>query len=39
MGKSQSGKTSMRSVVFANYVARDTWVLSSTGNLITQNFL
>lgn len=30
MGKSGSGKTSMRSIVFANYVARDTRRLGST---------
>ena len=24
MGKSGSGKTSMRSIIFANYIARDT---------------
>lgn len=30
MGKSGSGKTSMRSIVFANYVARDTMRLDAT---------
>ncbi|CAM9885158.1 unnamed protein product [Phaeothamnion confervicola] len=30
MGKSGSGKTSMRSIIFANYLARDTMRLSPT---------
>lgn len=30
MGKSNSGKTSMRSIIFANYLARDTMRLSPT---------
>ncbi len=30
MGKSGSGKTSMRSIIFANYVARDTRRLGAT---------
>ncbi len=30
MGKSGSGKTSMRSIIFANYLARDTWRLGVT---------
>lgn len=30
MGKAKSGKTSMRSIIFANYVARDTMRLSPT---------
>jgi Ras-related GTP-binding protein A/B len=30
MGKAQSGKTSMRSIIFANYLARDTMRLSPT---------
>lgn len=30
MGKSGSGKTSMRSIIFANYVARDTMRLGAT---------
>ena len=30
MGKSGSGKTSMRSFIFANYMARDTMRLSPT---------
>eukprot|EP00461_Guttulinopsis_vulgaris_P003694 UN03695 len=30
MGKSGSGKTSMRSIIFANYVARDTSKLTPT---------
>ncbi len=30
MGKSGSGKTSMRSIIFANYIARDTQRLGAT---------
>ncbi|KER23890.1 LOW QUALITY PROTEIN: hypothetical protein T265_14535 [Opisthorchis viverrini] len=30
MGKSGSGKTSMRSIIFANYIARDTLRLGPT---------
>jgi len=30
MGKSGSGKTSMRSIIFANYIARDTTRLAAT---------
>ncbi|EDV28405.1 Ras-related GTP-binding protein A [Trichoplax sp. H2] len=30
MGKSESGKTSMRSIIFANYIARDTRRLGAT---------
>ena len=30
MGKSGAGKTSMRSIIFANYLARDTMRLSPT---------
>eukprot|EP01102_Stenamoeba_stenopodia_P007450 TRINITY_DN2086_c0_g1_i2.p1 TRINITY_DN2086_c0_g1~~TRINITY_DN2086_c0_g1_i2.p1 ORF type:complete len:307 (-),score=65.50 TRINITY_DN2086_c0_g1_i2:195-1115(-) len=30
MGKSGSGKTSMRSIIFANYIARDTTALAAT---------
>lgn len=30
MGKAGSGKTSMRSIIFANYLARDTMRLSPT---------
>ena len=30
MGKSSSGKTSMRSIIFANYIARDTKRLGAT---------
>jgi len=30
MGKSGSGKTSMRSIIFANYIARDTMRLGAT---------
>eukprot|EP01086_Lenisia_limosa_P002971 TRINITY_DN17116_c0_g1_i1.p2 TRINITY_DN17116_c0_g1~~TRINITY_DN17116_c0_g1_i1.p2 ORF type:complete len:299 (+),score=49.04 TRINITY_DN17116_c0_g1_i1:198-1094(+) len=33
MGKSGSGKTSMRSIIFANYVARDTGRLGATINV------
>ena len=31
MGRSGSGKTSMRSIIFANYLARDTKHMSYTG--------
>ena len=34
MGKSGSGKTSMRSIIFANYIARDTRRLGATSKLI-----
>lgn len=30
MGKSGSGKTSMRSIIFANYIAKDTGRLGAT---------
>lgn len=30
MGKSGSGKTSMRSIIFSNYIARDTRRLGAT---------
>ena len=30
MGKSGSGKTSMRSIIFANYIARDTRRIGAT---------
>jgi Ras-related GTP-binding protein A/B len=30
MGKSGAGKTSMRSIIFANYMARDTMRLAPT---------
>ena len=33
MGKSGSGKTSMRSIIFANYIARDTRRLGATSAL------
>jgi len=33
MGKSGSGKTSMRSIIFANYIARDTTRLGATINV------
>ena len=34
MGKSGGGKTSMRSIIFANYSAKDTRRLGATSNLI-----
>jgi len=37
MGKSGSGKTSMRSIIFANYIAKDTRRLGATSN--TQLFI
>lgn len=44
MGRSGSGKTSMRSIIFANYIARDTRRLGATigeliNKLLTFNFL
>lgn len=33
MGKSGSGKTSMRSIIFANYIARDTRRLGATSKM------
>lgn len=33
MGKSGSGKTSMRSIIFANYIARDTTRLGATSKV------
>ena len=33
MGKNGSGKTSMRSIIFANYIARDTRRLGATSQL------
>lgn len=33
MGKSGSGKTSMRSIIFANYIAKDTRRLGATSML------
>lgn len=39
MGKSGSGKTSMRSIIFANYIARDTRRLGATsGCHVTGHF-
>lgn len=39
MGRSGSGKTSMRSIIFANYIARDTRRLGATiGELINETF-
>jgi CO dehydrogenase nickel-insertion accessory protein CooC1 len=32
MGKGGSGKTSMRSIIFANYIARDTRRIGATSN-------
>lgn len=37
MGKSGSGKTSMRSIIFANYIARDTRRLGATSEMIHNN--
>jgi len=37
MGKSGSGKTSMRSIIFANYIARDTRALAATINIEHSN--
>lgn len=34
MGKSGSGKTSMRSIIFANYIAKDTKRLGATSKLL-----
>ena len=34
MGKSGAGKTSMRSIIFANYIARDTRRLGATSECI-----
>lgn len=34
MGKSGSGKTSMRSIIFANYIARDTRRLGATSKFL-----
>lgn len=34
MGKSGSGKTSMRSIIFANYIARDTRRLGATSKYL-----
>jgi hypothetical protein len=34
MGRSGAGKTSMRSIIFANYIARDTQSLAATGSLV-----
>ena len=40
MGKSDSGKTSMRFIIFANYIARDTRRLGATSTtLIYINFI
>ena len=40
MGKSGSGKTSMRSIIFANYIARDTRRLGATSkSLLSLNLL
>ena len=37
MGKSGSGKTSMRSIIFANYIARDTRRLGATSMIYIHN--
>lgn len=37
MGKSGSGKTSMRSIIFANYIARDTRRLGATIGSLNSN--
>jgi hypothetical protein len=37
MGKSGSGKTSMRSIIFANYIARDTRRLGATSIFFNLN--
>jgi len=37
MGKSGSGKTSMRSIIFANYIARDTRRLGATSKYSNDN--
>lgn len=37
MGKSGSGKTSMRSIIFANYIARDTRRLGATSTFDLQH--
>ncbi len=37
MGKSGSGKTSMRSIIFANYIARDTRRLGATSMTFSKN--
>ena len=39
MGKSGAGKTSMRSIIFANYIARDTRRLGATSKCIMYWFL
>lgn len=38
MGRSGSGKTSMRSIIFANYIARDTRRLGATIGEFWENF-
>ena len=35
MGKSGAGKTSMRSIIFANYIARDTRRLGATSKFVS----
>ena len=35
MGRSGAGKTSMRSIIFASYSAKDTRMLGPTRNLFT----
>lgn len=38
MGKSGSGKTSMRSIIFSNYIARDTRRLGATSKVLIYCF-
>jgi len=37
MGRAASGKTSMRSIIFANYIARDTQQLNATADVESSN--
>lgn len=39
MGKSGSGKTSMRSIIFANYIAKDTRRLGATSINVFINYI
>ena len=39
MGKSGAGKTSMRSIIFANYMARDTMRLAPTRKILYLHLL
>jgi Ras-related GTP-binding protein A/B len=38
MGKSGGGKTSMRSIIFANYSAKDTRRLGATSNTCSSDY-